>query len=176
MGAYSPTPSLTPALQARVMTEIISPTLETLARRGTPFVGILYAGLMLTSEGPKLIEYNVRLGDPECQVLMPRLRSDLLEGDAGALRGPLGRPRSGMVGSRGARRRARGARLSGQSRRRSEIRGVGQAEALDDVFVFHAGAAIDGQRLVAQGGRVLCVTASVRASRTPRSVPIRESS
>src|SRR5215212_3330692 len=79
MGAYSPAPVLTPALEARTMDEIVRPTVEALAAQGTPYSGILYAGLMLTGEGPKLIEYNVRFGDPECQVLMIRLESDLLE-------------------------------------------------------------------------------------------------
>src|SRR5688572_27490764 len=79
MGAYSPAPVLTAELEARAMDEIVRPTVEALAAQGSPYSGILYAGLMLTAEGPKLIEYNVRFGDPECQVLMMRLESDLLE-------------------------------------------------------------------------------------------------
>src|SRR5690606_29836575 len=79
MGAYSPAPVMTDALTAQVMAEIIEPTVRGLAARGTPYQGVLYAGLMLTAEGPKLIEYNARFGDPETQVLMPRLKSDLLE-------------------------------------------------------------------------------------------------
>ncbi|NNC71940.1 MAG: phosphoribosylamine--glycine ligase, partial [Sphingomonadaceae bacterium] len=79
MGAYSPAPILSDALQKQVMDEIVMPTIETLAKRGTPYSGILFAGLMLTESGPQLIEYNVRFGDPECQVLMMRLESDLLE-------------------------------------------------------------------------------------------------
>ena len=79
MGAYSPAPAMTPALVERTMAEIVEPTLATMRARGAPFRGVLYAGLMLTAEGPKLIEYNVRFGDPETQVLMMRLESDLLE-------------------------------------------------------------------------------------------------
>ena len=77
MGAYSPAPVLTAEMQARVMREIVEPTLAAMRARGAPFTGVLYAGLMITAEGPKLIEYNVRFGDPETQVLLPRLKSDL---------------------------------------------------------------------------------------------------
>src|SRR3546814_916090 len=76
MGAYSPAPVLTPALEAEVMERIVRPTVKALAAEGTPYVGVLFAGLMLTDEGPKLIEYNCRFGDPECQVLMMRLKGD----------------------------------------------------------------------------------------------------
>ena len=78
MGAYSPAPVMTPEHDERVMEEIIRPTVAAMAARGTPFKGVLFAGLMITAEGPKLIEYNVRFGDPETQVLMMRLKSDLL--------------------------------------------------------------------------------------------------
>ena len=78
MGCISPAPTMTDALSERIMTEIVTPTLDAMRDRGTPFQGVLYAGLMITAEGPKLIEYNVRFGDPECQVLMLRLQSDLL--------------------------------------------------------------------------------------------------
>src|SRR3546814_13493840 len=79
MGAYSPAPVLTPELEARAIEEIVRPTLAGMTSRGCPFTGMLYAGLMLTADGPKLIEYNVRFGDPECQVLMMRLADDLLD-------------------------------------------------------------------------------------------------
>ena len=79
MGAYSPAPVLTPDLQARVIEEIIRPTVDTMRAEGTPYSGVRYAGLMLTAQGPKLIEYNCRFGDPECQVLMMRLQSDLAQ-------------------------------------------------------------------------------------------------
>src|SRR3546814_12672671 len=79
MGAYSPARVLTPALEARVMADIVLPTVKAMATEGTPYRGVLYAGLMLTADGPQLIEYNARFGDPECQVLMMRLESDLVE-------------------------------------------------------------------------------------------------
>ena len=78
MGAYSPAPIVTDAIRDRVMQEMILPTVHEMKRRGTPFKGVLFAGLMITPDGPKLIEYNTRFGDPECEVLMPRLQSDLL--------------------------------------------------------------------------------------------------
>src|SRR6185369_10160574 len=90
MGAFSPSRLIDPALEARVLEQIIRPTLAALADRGTPYRGVLYAGLMLTAEGPKLIEYNVRFGDPECQVLMMRLQSDLLPALIAARDGVLG--------------------------------------------------------------------------------------
>jgi phosphoribosylamine---glycine ligase len=163
MGAYSPAPALTRELQDRVMAEIVAPTLATLRARGTPFVGVLYAGLMLTADGPKLIEYNVRFGDPECQVLMPRLRSDLVAAMLAA--------RDGVLKSFDLRwsedaaltvvMAARG--YPGTPEKGSEIRGVAEAEALDNVLVFHAGTKLDEGRLRANGGRVLNITALGRS-------------
>src|SRR5690606_31551263 len=89
MGAYSPAPVMTEEMVARTMREIIEPTLNGMAEMGTPFVGVLYAGLMITENGPSLIEFNVRFGDPECQVLMPRLKDDLLALMKGAVDGQL---------------------------------------------------------------------------------------
>ena len=89
MGAYSPAPAVTPQIAERVMRDIIEPTIAAMAARGMPYQGVLYAGLMLTAEGPKLIEYNVRFGDPETQVLMPRLKSDLVGLLVGAIEGDL---------------------------------------------------------------------------------------
>lgn len=158
MGAYSPAPVMTDALIARTMNEIIDPTVQGLKARGTPYQGVLYAGLMITREGPRLIEYNARFGDPECQVLMMRLKSDILDlleaAATGNLRGRHAEWReeaaltvimatNGYPGAYG-----RGSPIAG-------------AEGLDDetLQVFHAGTArIDGQ-LVANGGRVLNVTA-----------------
>src|ERR1700737_4065451 len=89
MGAYSPAPVMTEALSRRAMDEIVLPTLRAMKAMGAPFQGVLYAGLMLTAEGPKLIEFNVRFGDPECQVLMLRLKSDLLAALVAACDGEL---------------------------------------------------------------------------------------
>lgn len=159
MGAYSPAPVLDAATVERAMAEIVRPTVAALAARGTPFRGILYAGLMIGAEGPQLIEYNVRFGDPECQVILPRLETDLLtlfeQAAAGALpQTPLAwtdtTALSVVLAARGypARPAAGG-----------EICGIEQAEAAG-ALVFQAGTkrAGDGS-LRAAGGRVLNVTA-----------------
>jgi phosphoribosylamine---glycine ligase len=158
MGAVSPAPALTAELQARVMDEIVRPTLRAVRERGAPFVGVLYAGLMLTDEGPKLIEYNVRLGDPEAQVLLPRLETDLVAAMLAACNGTLqdvdirfrdGAALTVVLATRG---------YPGAFARGSEIRAVEAAEALDGVLVFQAGTRERDSRLLADGGRVLGVT------------------
>ncbi|MGF9758662.1 phosphoribosylamine--glycine ligase [Microvirga sp. 0TCS3.31] len=159
MGAYSPAAVLTPDLEARVMREIIEPTLAGMKARGMPYTGILYAGLMLTKDGPQLIEYNARLGDPETQVLLPRLRSDLVTALLAACDGMLNSislqwsdaPALTVVMA------AKG--YPGTVEKGSEIKGIDRAEELADVIVFHAGTKQDGDRIVASGGRVLNVTA-----------------
>jgi phosphoribosylamine--glycine ligase len=159
MGAYSPAAVLTPELEARAMDEIVRPTVEALADQGTPYSGILYAGLMLTDEGPKLIEYNVRFGDPECQVLMMRLESDLLELMYAVARGRLGEadpPRFSDGAALTVVMAAKG--YPGTPETGGAIEGLDRAEG-EGVRVFHAGTALDGGRLVARGGRVLNVTA-----------------
>ncbi|MBI1651118.1 phosphoribosylamine--glycine ligase [Hyphomicrobium sulfonivorans] len=159
MGAYSPAAVVTPEMSARIMDEIINPTVAAMQARGIPFKGVLFAGLMITADGPKLIEYNVRFGDPETQVLMLRLKSDLLLALLAATDGVLdtfdlrwyddaaltvvlaanGYPASPDTGT--------------------EINGVEKAAAIDGVEIFHAGTRRDGDRLLATGGRVLNVTA-----------------
>ncbi|HYM03459.1 MAG TPA: phosphoribosylamine--glycine ligase [Stellaceae bacterium] len=160
MGAYSPAPCLTPALEGEVMERIILPTVAGMAAEGRPFKGVLYAGLMLTAEGPKLIEYNVRFGDPECQVLLPRLMSDIVPALLAARDGVLDGfdlrwyPES-AIGVVLAAKGYPDAPLNG-----TEIRGVAQAAAGDPaVKIFHAGTKWSGGRLVADGGRVLTVVA-----------------
>ncbi|MGU3362319.1 phosphoribosylamine--glycine ligase [Methylobacterium sp. M6A4_1b] len=160
MGAYSPATILTPALECEVMETIIAPTLDGMRARGTPFTGILYAGLMLTADGPKLIEYNTRFGDPEAQVLMPRLASDLVPALLAACEGDV----SGISLEFDARRAAltvvmAAAGYPGTVMRGSEIRGVEAAGVSDEVIVFQAGTRSEGGRLLADGGRVLAVTA-----------------
>lgn len=160
MGAYVPAPVLTPELQQRTMAEIVLPTARAMAAAGTPFSGILYAGLMLTADGPELIEYNVRFGDPECEAIMP-----LIEGDFAALLNAVatGRlaeidppklaPKHAMtviVAARGYP----GTPVSGGA-----IRAIDAAEQVAGVTVFHAGTALGEEGLVAKGGRVLAVTA-----------------
>jgi phosphoribosylamine--glycine ligase len=155
MGAYSPAPVMTRAMQERVMAEIIRPTLAGMARRGTPFKGVLFAGLMITAEGPRLIEYNVRFGDPECEVLMPRLRSDIVPALLACCDGVLGN-----VDLRWSDEVALTVVMAAkgypeQPETGSVIKGVEKAEALDKVMVFHAGTRQSATDLVASGGRVL---------------------
>lgn len=155
MGAYSPAPVITKAMQERVMAEIIRPTLAGMARRGTPFKGVLFAGLMITAEGPKLIEYNVRFGDPECEVLMPRLRSDIVPALLACCDGVLGNLdlRWSDAVALTVVMAAKGYPDSPQTG--SVIKGLEKAEALEDVLVFHAGTKQSATDLVASGGRVL---------------------
>jgi phosphoribosylamine---glycine ligase len=160
MGAYSPAPVLTREMEARVMRDIVLPTVEGMRMRGTPFAGILYAGLMITAEGPKLIEYNVRFGDPECQVLMPRMKTDLVAAMLAACDGVLKSfdVRWWDEAALTVVMAAKG--YPGAFERGSEIRGIADAEALDGVLVFHAGTKEEDGRILANGGRVLNVTAT----------------
>ncbi|MEI6487121.1 MAG: phosphoribosylamine--glycine ligase [Sphingomonadales bacterium] len=159
MGAISPSPRLTPALQQQAMETIVLPTLRAMQARGTPFQGFLYAGLMLTADGPMLIEYNVRLGDPEAQVLMLRLESDAVELFWAAATGSLAdvEPRFSNDAAVTVVMAARG--YPGTPLAGTVIDGIAAAEALG-CHVFHAGTRrSDDGRLVAAGGRVLNVTA-----------------
>ena len=161
MGSYSPTPVFSPALQDAAMDGIIRPALAEMARRGTPFRGILYAGLMLTTEGVKLIEFNVRYGDPECQALVLRLKSDLLPALQAAYDGELKNfdLRWNDDASIAVVMAARG--YPEAPERGSEIRGLDRAAAVPNVQIFHAGTEADAQgQLRATGGRVLTVCAA----------------
>jgi phosphoribosylamine--glycine ligase len=158
MGAYTPAPVMTDDMIQRAMDEIITPTLAGLAKRGTPFKGVLFAGLMITQKGPQLIEYNVRFGDPECQVLMMQLKSDLLPALLATAEGTLdavkldwheGAALTVVMAAKG---------YPGTPEKGSEIRGLEEASALEGVQVFHAGTKADGGRILANGGRVLNVT------------------
>ncbi len=161
MGAYSPPPVFTDALHDDVMARIVKPVLAEMASRGAPFRGVLFAGLMITQDGPRLIEFNVRFGDPECQALMVRLRSDLLPALLAACDGELANfdlrwePLHSLVVVMAARG------YPGGYDKGSEIRGIERAAQIPGVQVFHAGTARreDGA-LVATGGRVLGVTAT----------------
>jgi phosphoribosylamine--glycine ligase len=162
MGAYSPAPIMTDTLEYRTMTEIIEPTVRAMAEAGTPFKGVLYAGLMIEDGAPKLIEYNVRFGDPECQVLMLRLHSDLLPALLATAEGRLSgitlewseEPALCVVMA------AKG--YPGVYAKASEIKGLDAAAADAYVQIFHAGTKRDGKRILADGGRVLGVTARGR--------------
>jgi phosphoribosylamine--glycine ligase len=162
MGAYSPAPVMTPQMTARVMDEIIRPTVRAMAARGTPYKGVLYLGVMITADGPKLYEYNVRFGDPECQVLMPRLKSDLLAALLATVDGVLAtfdlrwhdEPALTVVMA--------SAGYPGAYANGTEIRGLDAARAVDGVEIFHAGTRWEGDRLLSAGGRVLNITARGR--------------
>jgi len=157
MGAYSPASVLTPEIEAQVMARIIRPTVETLARRGTPYSGVLFAGLMLTAQGPKLIEYNCRFGDPECQVLMMRLEDDLAALLLAVARGALeGAPAPAMT-----REAALTVVIAARGYPGTPARGgaIDLPEPPPGSRIFQAGTALKDGRLVASGGRVLAVTA-----------------
>lgn len=160
MGAYTPAPVLDDAMQQRVMDEIITPTVEAMAKEGAPYSGVLFAGLMITDEGPKVIEFNVRFGDPECQPIMSRLQSDALEMLHAAATGNLDK-----IKLKWDKRAALTVVMAadgypGSYRKGTAINGIDSANAMDDVTVFHAGTAqSDDGQLVANGGRVLGVTA-----------------
>ena len=159
MGAYSPAPVMTNEMCRRTMDEIVLPTVAGMAARGTPFQGVLYAGLMITAKGPELIEYNVRFGDPECQVLMLRLKSDLLAALVATADGTLAdhdlrwhdeAALTVVMATRGYP----GAYESG-----SAINGLDEAAAVPGTEIFHAGTRLVDGQLVAAGGRVLNITA-----------------
>jgi phosphoribosylamine--glycine ligase len=159
MGAYSPARVLTPALERRAIDEIVRPTIAALARAGTPFSGVLYAGLMLTADGPRLIEYNVRFGDPECQVLMMRFQGDLLALMLAASEGRLGEVVAPAFSDDAALVVVMAANgYPGAPETGGAIRGVDAAEATG-ARVFQAGTREENGALVASGGRVLGVTA-----------------
>ena len=159
MGAYSPAPVLTADVAEKTMAKIIRPTIAAMKARGMPYMGVLYAGLMIKDGEPKLIEYNCRFGDPECQVLMMRLKSDLATALLAARDGVLDRvdlrwhddaALTVVMATKG---------YPGDYAKGSVIEGVDDAAALPDVEIFHAATKAEGGRLLADGGRVLDVTA-----------------
>ncbi|SCW71142.1 phosphoribosylamine--glycine ligase [Ancylobacter rudongensis] len=159
MGAYSPAPVFTAEMERRTLHEIVKPTARALADAASPFRGVLFAGLMITSEGPKLIEYNVRFGDPECQVLMMRMEGDLLPLLAAVATGRLEdqpvalKPDAAIsvvMATKG---------YPGPYGKGSRIGGLEAAETIPGVKVFHAGTRREGDSILAHGGRVLTVTA-----------------
>jgi phosphoribosylamine--glycine ligase len=158
MGAYSPAPAMTPATVERTMREIIEPTMRGMAEMGAPFSGVLYAGLMLTADGPKLIEYNVRFGDPECQVLMPRLKDDILILMQAAADGQLGHMSVRWLDDAALTVVMAAKGYPASPEKGAPVSGLEEAEA-KGAIVFQAGTAEKDGRLVAAGGRVLDVTA-----------------
>ncbi|CCQ74886.1 phosphoribosylamine--glycine ligase [Magnetospira sp. QH-2] len=159
MGAYTPAPVMTPEIQEQVMRTIIQPTVDGMVAEGMPYKGVLFAGLMIEGGVPKLLEYNVRFGDPECQPMMMRLQSNALEMLLACAEERLSdldlqwRDETAMVVVMAAKG------YPGAYDKGSEIRGLDEAGADDAVTVFHAGTQADGDKVVAVGGRVLGVTA-----------------
>ena len=162
MGAYSPAPAMTAELVEETLTRIVRPTITSMALRGTPFKGVLYAGLMLTATGPQLIEYNVRFGDPETQAMMLRLQSDLLEMLLATAEGRLDTlaPQWSDDAALTVVMASKG--YPGAYGKGAEIKGIAEAEALGEIKVFQAGTAMNEGKLVSAGGRVLNVTARGR--------------
>ena len=159
MGAYTPAPIMTPAMNKRVMDEIIFPTVKALKKAGAPFKGVLFAGLMITKEGPQLIEYNVRFGDPETQVLMLRLRSDLVPALIAARDGQLKNfdlrwssdaALTVVMATKG---------YPGTYMKDTPIEGLDEAAKIEGVEIFHAGTRAEGTRILSNGGRVLNICA-----------------
>ena len=163
MGAFSPTPNLTESINNNIIDDIIIPTLIEMDKRGSPFQGILYAGLMLTKDGPKLIEYNVRFGDPECQVILTRIKSNLFEAILAAVDHTLEKfhlrfydevALTIVMASNG---------YPGKYKTHSIIRGIADANNIKGIKVFHAGTTLDSEKnIVSNGGRVLSVTANAK--------------
>ena len=158
MGAYSPAPIMTEELKKKTIERIIKPTLEAMKKLGCPFTGILYAGLMITNEGPKLIEYNVRFGDPECQVILPRLKTDLLSLIVNCCRNKLSESivewnknyaLTIVMASEG---------YPGSYKKDQLITGIDSAEKNSNTTIFHAGTKKSGNSIMTNGGRVLSVT------------------
>ncbi len=168
MGAYSPARIVTPEITARVMREIIEPTVAAMAKRGMPYVGVLYAGLILTTDGPKLIEYNARFGDPEAQVLMMRLKSDVLTALLATCDGVLGTFDLRWYDDVALAVVMAADGYPGTPRKGTEIKGLDKAAAIEGVEIFHAGTRLDGPRLVADGGRVLNIAARARTVKEAR--------
>ncbi len=159
MGAYSPAPVITPAVAKTIMDRVITPTVKAMAAEGRPYKGVLYAGLMIGPEGPRVLEFNARFGDPECQPLMMLLESDLLEALVACAEGSLDevtlkwRDESALLVVMATEG------YPGYYPKGSEIRDLDKADALDGVVVFHAGTKGENGRILADGGRVLGVTA-----------------
>ncbi|WP_119418924.1 phosphoribosylamine--glycine ligase [Desertibaculum subflavum] len=160
MGTYSPSPAVDAALEREIMERLIRPVVAGMAAEGRPFQGVLYAGIMLTPDGPKIYEFNCRFGDPECQVLMARLQSDLLPALIATADGVLDHFDLRWRNDAAVCVVMAADGYPGEPLRGTEIRGLDRAGAQPGVTVFHAGTKKDGNRMLANGGRVLGVTAT----------------
>jgi phosphoribosylamine--glycine ligase len=163
MGAYSPAPVMTPAMIERTMSEIVLPTVAAMTTIGAPYRGVLFAGLMITADGPKLIEYNVRFGDPETQVLMMRLKSDLLTALMATAEGSLERIELQWSNEAALTVVMAAKGYPGDYEKGTQIKGIAAASGVEGVRIFHAGTAMRDGRMLATGGRVLNITAIGRS-------------
>ena len=159
MGAYSPAPIFTPRIKEQVDREIITPTLKALKKNGHPYKGILYAGLMIKDGYARLVEYNIRFGDPECQVLMLRMKNDLIKLILDCLEGSLSKTKLEWEDDNSATVVVAAKGYPGDYKKNTKIIGYENFESNDLFQVFHAGTKHDGNNLLANGGRVLSVTA-----------------
>ncbi len=160
MGGYAPSPHLDPALAAEVTARVLQPAVDGMRRRGTPYVGVLYAGLMLTAQGPRVLEFNCRFGDPETQVLLPLLESDLVDVLLACVAGRLSETPLRWKPAHTACLVMASEGYPGHYETGQEITGVDEVDALPDLTVFQAGTKREGGRLLTAGGRVLAVTAT----------------
>lgn len=159
MGAYSPVPTVTEELSWRIQKEILEPTINGMAKEGIPYHGILYAGLMLTATGPKVLEFNVRFGDPETQVILPRLESDLMEPILATITGDLSHIQLQWTEQACVCVVLASGGYPGRYQKGLSIEGLDRTGAMEDVIIFHAGTKIENGKYVVNGGRVLGVTA-----------------
>lgn len=170
MGAYAPAPVVTPEIVDEVMARIVAPTVAGMAAEGTPFAGVLFAGLMITAQGPRLIEFNVRFGDPECQVLMSRLKSDLVPLLLAAAEGRLDAADVDWFDAAALVVVMAAKGYPGKPLKGTEIRNLAAADAVPEAVVFHAGTRADAAgRILADGGRVLGVAARGRTVKEARA-------
>lgn len=160
MGAYSPAPIVDRAMSQKIMETIINPTIKAMKDEGCPFTGVLFAGLMITDQGPRVLEFNARFGDPECQVLMARMKSDVLGALVACADGTLDKIKIDWSDDTALTVVMAANGYPGHYNKGSEIKNISDADSMDGVNVFHAGTKNDDDRLTAVGGRVLGITAS----------------
>jgi len=159
MGAYSPTPAIDKAMHKKIMDEIIQPTIDAMAAEGYPYKGVLFAGLMITPDGPKVLEYNVRFGDPECQALMARMNSDALEALLACAEGKLSDTKISWKKSTALVVVMAASGYPGKYATGTEIKNLDAAGEIKGVEVFHAGTKFQSKKILSNGGRVLGITA-----------------
>jgi phosphoribosylamine--glycine ligase len=169
MGAYSPAPVITPKLHDQIMADIIEPTIKAMAAEGAPYKGVLFCGLMITKQGPRVLEYNVRFGDPECQVLMARFDSDVLTALLACAEGRLNKIKIKWKDETALVVVMAAEGYPGNYTKGTVVNGFAKAGAIEGVTIFHAGTQAKGGKIIATGGRVLGVTATgktVKAAQT----------